>query len=97
AEFQRNARLLRLASELGLHDLVQSLTIGVQTENEAFEDFSWNLMVLRHEADEFGIAPTKEEIADLEKTLPAFQGANGFDYAKYSDFVDHSLGPLGFS
>ncbi|HEY5037416.1 MAG TPA: SurA N-terminal domain-containing protein [Chthoniobacterales bacterium] len=96
-EFQRNARLLRLSSELGMHDLVQSLTIGAQTENEAYSNFSWNLMVLQHEADALGIKPTTEEIANLVKTLPAFQSANGFDMAKYTDFADHALAPMGFS
>src|SRR5450432_292238 len=96
-EYQRNARLLRLGSDLGMRDLVQALTIGAQTENEAYENFSWNLMVLRHEADALGIQPTTMEIADFVKTLPAFQGENGFDLAKYSDFADHALSPMGFT
>src|SRR5450432_2945380 len=49
-EFQRNARLLRLSSQLGMNDLIQHLAAGAQTETQAFENFSWNLMVLRHEA-----------------------------------------------
>ena len=39
-EFQRNMRLLRLGSQLGMRDLVQALTVGAQTENEAYENFS---------------------------------------------------------
>lgn len=96
-EYQRNARLLRLGSELGMRDLVQALTIGAQSENEAYANFSWNLMVLHHEADELGIKPTTGEIAEFVKTLPAFQGASGFDLAKYTDFADHALAPMGFS
>ncbi|MBA3831599.1 MAG: SurA N-terminal domain-containing protein [Chthoniobacterales bacterium] len=96
-EFQRNSRLLRLGSELGMRDLVQALTIGAQSENEAYANFSWNLMVLRHEADELGIKPTTAEIAEFVKTLPAFQGENGFDLAKYTEFADHALAPMGFS
>ncbi|MBA3962002.1 MAG: SurA N-terminal domain-containing protein [Chthoniobacterales bacterium] len=96
-EYQRNARLLRLGSDLGMRELVQALTYGAQTENEAYASFSWNLMVLRHEADALGIQPTTTEIADLVKTLPAFQGENGFDVAKYTDFADHALSPMGFS
>ena len=96
-EFQRNARLLRLGSDLGMRDLLAALTAGAQTENEAFENFSWNLMVLRHEADELGIKPTTTEIAAVVKTLPAFQGKEGFDLAKYTDFADHALAPMGFS
>lgn len=96
-DFQRNSRLLRLASELGMNELAQYLTLGAQTENEAFDNFAWNLMVLRHEADDLGIKPGTEEIAAAVKKLPAFQGANGFDMAKYTAFADHALAPMGFS
>lgn len=96
-EFQRNSRLLRLGSELGMRDLVQSLTLGAQTETEAYADFSWNLMVLRHEADQLGIAPTTSEIVDQVKTMPVFQNTSGFDLKRYTDFADHALAPMGFS
>lgn len=96
-EFQRDARLLRLASALGMHDLMQDLMAGAQSEAEAFENFSWNLMVLRHEAEQLGIKPTTPEIANAVKTLPAFQGTSGFDLAKYTDFADRGLAPMGFS
>ncbi len=96
-EFQHNARLLRLASQLGMRELVQNLTIGAQTETEAFDHFAWNLMVLRHEVDRLGIEPTTEEIASEVKSLPAFKGENGFDLAAYGDFVDHVLGSMGFT
>src|SRR5947207_2972346 len=46
-EFQRNMRLGRLGSQLGMRDLTQELTIGAQSETEAYENFSWNLFVLR--------------------------------------------------
>ncbi|MEO8440341.1 MAG: SurA N-terminal domain-containing protein [Spartobacteria bacterium] len=96
-EFQRNARLLRLASQLGMRDLIMELSAGAQTENEAFENFSWNLMVLRHEAAEMGIQPTTSEIANAVKALPAFQGENGFDITRYTELADHALAPMGFS
>ena len=96
-EFQRNARLLRLGSQLGMRDLVQTLASGAQTETEAYDNFSWNLMVLRYEAEKFGIKPTQTEIADAVKQLPVFQGTNGFDLAKYTEFADHGLAPMGFS
>ncbi len=96
-EYQRNARLLRLASQLGMRELVQQLTLGAQTENDYYENFSWNLMVLRHEAEKLGIEPTTAEIAAAVKTLPAFKGENGFDLAAYSKFADHVLGSMGFS
>ena len=97
AEFQRNARLLRLASQLGMRNLVRELTTGAQNESEAFENFSWNLMVLRHEAKQLGIEPTTAEIAQAVKALPAFNSEKGFDLAAYSNFADHALAPMGFS
>ena len=56
-EFERNARLLRLSSQLGMRELITELTAGAQTEAQAFENFSWNLLVLRHEAERLGIRP----------------------------------------
>ena len=38
-EFQRNARLLRLASQLGMRDLMQELTTGAQTEDASLRQF----------------------------------------------------------
>ena len=96
-EYQRNMRLLRLGSQLGMRDLIQELTIGAQSETEAFENFSWNLMVLRHEVEALGIEPTTTEIAKAVKALPAFHSEDGFDLPRYTDFADHALAPMGFS
>jgi len=96
-EFQRNVRLLRLGSQLGMRDLLMELTAGAQTEDDAFEKFSWNLMVLRHEAQRMGIKLSTSEIADSIRALPAFQGENGFDSSRYTTFVDQALAPMGFS
>ena len=96
-EFQRNTRLCRLGSQLGMRDLVQELTAGAQSETEAYDNFSWNLLVLRHETEELGLKPTTTEIANGVKALLPFQSENGFDLARYTDFADHALAPMGFS
>ena len=96
-EFQRNARLLRLGSQLGMRELITELTTGAQTENEAFENFSWNLMVLRHEAEQLGVEPSTAEIANAVRAIPAFNGEHGFEMSHYTDFVDRALAPMGFS
>ncbi len=96
-EMQRNARLLRLASQLGMKDLVNGLTSGARTETEAFDNFSWNLMILRHEAEQLGIQPATGEIAATVKAIPAFQGTDGFDIARYTEITDKALAPNGFS
>lgn len=96
-EFQRNSRLLRLASQLGMGELVGALTIGAQGEKDAYQNFAWNLLVLKHETDRLGIEPTTEEIANEVRSLAAFKGENGFDLAAYNNFVDHFLGSMGFT
>src|SRR5262245_36745087 len=96
-EFQRNSHLLQLASQLGMRELISDLTIGAQSENEMFEKFSWNLIILRHEAKKMGIEPTTSEIAGAVKALPVFQGEHGFDLAAYTRFADHALAPMGFN
>lgn len=97
AEMQRNMRLLRLGSQLGMRDLVQGLTIGAQSETDAYQAFSWNLMILRHEAKELGLTATTTEIANGVKGLAAFQGKDGFDLPRYTQFADNALAPMGFS
>jgi len=97
AEMQRNMRLLRLGSQLGMRDLVQGLTAGAQSENDAYEAFSWNLLILRHEAEEMGLTASTSEIANGVKGLVAFQGKDGFDLPRYTEFADNALAPMGFS
>lgn len=96
-ELQRNMRLLRLASDLGMEDLIRYLALGAQTENEEYSTFAWNLMVLRHEADQLGIEPSTSEIANAVKALPAFHGEKGFDMDRYKQLVDRVLAPNGFT
>jgi hypothetical protein len=80
-----------------MRELITELTAGAQTEAQAFENFSWNLLVLRHEAERLGIRPDTTEIANAVKALPAFGGENGFDLTRYTDFTDRALAPMGFS
>jgi peptidyl-prolyl cis-trans isomerase D len=97
-DYQRNARLLRLASDLGMSSFVQDLTTNAQSENELYQQFMVNRLVLRHEAEQLGIRPSTNEITDLVKTFRAFQGEKGgFDINKYSEFTKTELGPSGFS
>ena len=45
----------------------------------------------------WGSDQTTTEIANAVKALPAFDGEHGFDLARYTDFADHALAPMGFS
>ena len=90
-EKQQNARLFGLASDLGMSDFLQSLIARAKTEDEVI----LNLLVLRHEAARLGIRPSTSEIADRVRDLPAFRGDGGFDFKKFSDFVQNALAPRG--
>jgi hypothetical protein len=96
-EFQRSARLWTLAQMLGMSQLIQDLMMRPMTQDEAYVNFAFNRVVLDHEARALGIRPTHEEIVAFVKTLPTFQGSNGFDPAKYTDFARTRLPALGFN
>ena len=95
-EFQRGIRLLTLAQMLGL-SISQDLMMRPMTETEAYVNFTFNRLVLDHEARELGVRPTSSEIATFVKTLRPFQGDNGFDINKYTEFTQTRLPSLGFT
>jgi len=96
-EMNRGARFFDLARDLGMFDLLRDLIASAQTEPQAKEQFAFNLIILRHEADTLGVQATPSEVAEAMKKIPAFQGKDGFDMAKYSAAVQNYLGPRGFS
>jgi peptidyl-prolyl cis-trans isomerase D len=97
-EAQQMVRLLTLAQALGMSDFVQTLTAGAgMNPNQTAVQFVVNLVVLRHEAARLGIRPGYSEIAEVVRTLPAFQGDSGFDLEKFSDFVQNALAPMGLA
>src|SRR5262245_12146869 len=97
-DLQRNMRLFDLALQLGMQELAGYLTLGSQRgEKEQYNSFAWNLMILRHEANKLGIAPSTAEIASEVKNLPAFNGEKGFDLERYNQIVDRILSPRGFT
>jgi len=97
-EAQQMVRLLTLAQALGMSDFVQTLTAGAgMNPNQTAVQFVVNLVVLRHEAARLGIRPGPAEIANVVRTLPAFQGDSGFDMKKFTDFAQNALGPMGLA
>ncbi|MGI9087441.1 MAG: peptidyl-prolyl cis-trans isomerase [Chthoniobacterales bacterium] len=96
-EFQRNARLFNLARNLGMFAFLQDMVGGAANENEAYAEFTWNRLILRHEADRLGIAPSSQQIATVVKAMRPFRGANGFEIEKYNEFTQNVLPTLGFS
>ena len=96
-EGQRNARLFNLARDLGMYSFLQDLTTGATTETEAYIEFTWNRIVLRHEAEQLGLRPTSDEIVATVKTLPPFRNETGFDINKYTEFTQTTLPTMGFT
>jgi len=96
-EFQRSARLLTLAQMLGLSQLVQDLMMRPMTETDAYVNFTFNRLVVDHEAPALGIRPSSAEVVAFVKTLAPFQGNGGFDLSKYREFVQNRLPSLGFT
>ncbi|MEO6053727.1 MAG: SurA N-terminal domain-containing protein [Chthoniobacterales bacterium] len=100
-DMDRAHRYLQLAISLGMMDMLQGLMIHSSDEESMALEFFENLEIVRHEAKEFGIEPTNNQIMEGIKTLPTFQSNGQFDYEKYKKFVDpnqsNRLAPLGFS
>ena len=95
-EVQRSARLFNLARQLGMIEFLQDMVATAQTENDAYAEFTWNRLVLRHEAERLGIRPASYEIANVIKGLRPFRSDTGFDINKYNEFTKAALPSLGF-
>ena len=76
-EFTRHARIMNLASALGMNLGSDLMTVNVSSEAEMYVEFTWNRLVFLHEAERLGIRPTSSEITDFVKTLPRFRGDAG--------------------
>lgn len=97
ADVQREANKYYLAIDLQQLELISELAGMAQDENQMLNEFVWNLFVLQHEARQLGVEPTDKQVAERIQTLPVFQTAGKFDYAKYNLFVSEKLGPRGFT
>ncbi len=96
-EFQRNARLFNLAQQLGMFTLLQDLVGGAQTQEDAYVEFTLNRLILREQAQRFGVKPSTQEIANVVREMRPFRGDKGFDPAKYTDFAQGVLPSMGFT
>lgn len=96
-EFHRNARLLNLARSMGLSLVSDLMLSNVASEGEMYAEFTWNRLILRHEAEQLGIRPSPGEITAFVKTLPRFQTDGRLDINKYTEFTQTMLPSLGFN
>ena len=56
AEFRNTTRVFfMLARDLGMQTFLQDMIAGATSENEAYVEFTWNQLILRHEAERLGI------------------------------------------
>ena len=102
----RLARHFGIAQSLQMVDL-QPLIGEARSQNEAEENFAFNTLVLRHEAQELGImsaTPSETEQKALDEqifarlqTMPRFQRNGGFDPTIYTTFEQLFLTPNGMS
>ncbi len=99
AEFKRMARKLNICQMLRLRELTNGLgSIPRPTaRGEGEENYIWNSVVLRHEADVLGIAPTEAEIVEAVQKIPMFVTNGVYDSTKYTQFVQMALAPNGFT
>jgi len=96
-DVDRDLKSYQLALALGLVPLVSDLTMTASSEEDALSEFLWNLYAVRHEADRLWLRPTTVQIADTIRSLPAFQGPQGFDRVKFTDFLQTQLAPRGLT
>lgn len=75
-------------------DLYQSLAV---TRQDAKENFVWNSMVLRHEAEQLGVSATDDEVFEATKAMPAFLNNGAFDSQRYTAYAQNVLPHLGFT
>ncbi len=92
---QRDGRKFYVALELGLIDLVQDL--AGYDRARAVDNFVWNLMVLRHEADRLQITVSDDEVKAAILTLRPLQTEGQFDSTKLAMLVQRALTPRGFT
>jgi peptidyl-prolyl cis-trans isomerase D len=96
-DIERSFRNYQLALALGQFDLVRDLSGQARTEEEAANNFIWNLMILQHEAARLGVEPAQELVLERIKGLPVFQTDGQFDPRTYATFMQEQLAPRGFT
>jgi hypothetical protein len=97
ADVERQVKTYQLALAMGQFSLLENLGGMTQDQNQALDEFIWNLFVLHDQAKELRVEPTDSQIADRIKAVRTFQTGGQFDPSKYKAFVLEQLGPRGFT
>ncbi len=96
-DFQQETRMFNLAIDMGPLPVVQALTTGAVTMNDATDRYIIAVLVLRHEAAQLGVVPSREEVRAALTSLPVFQTGGQFDPVKFTQFSQNFLLPRGFT
>ncbi len=96
-DIDRQVKNYQLTRALGQFDLLEKLGGTAPDVNVAVTEFVFNLLILQHQANELGVQPTIDQVADRIKDLPIFQTEGRFDPSKYGAFVTEQLAPRGFT
>jgi hypothetical protein len=91
---------MAVAQGAGMYGLFEFLSTlgGFGGGDETEQRFFVNRLNVRQAAEEFGVHPSKEEIAAEIKKMPTFQGADGaYDQQTYNDFINKRIGRLGLT
>jgi peptidyl-prolyl cis-trans isomerase D len=97
AEFARGSRKFEVCRELRLVELLETMVGPARSIEEAKENFIFNGIILRHEAERLGVTTTDDDIVAGIQELPTFQTNGAYDSRKYTEFVQTVLTPNGFS
>lgn len=97
AEYNAIGRMFEVCRTLGMLDVVIPLAQNARTMGEVTSNYVWNTMVLRHEADEMGIHPTDNQVAEAIQKLPALQKSGQYDHERYLQMIQMVLSPRGMT
>ena len=97
AQAQKLVQKFELAKTFGpylsVRDLLVSLAANATSEQGAKENFIWNSLVLKHEAEVLGVQPTEDEVLTVIQAMPLFQTRGAYDSNLYNDFISGGLNP----
>jgi peptidyl-prolyl cis-trans isomerase D len=104
-ERQKEEYRFEVTAELQLTDTLYLLggerafaaVFGQQVPESTVQNYIWNALTLRHEADALGITATDDERAEAIKGMRPFQTNGAFNYQNYKLFLDRRLSHRGLS
>lgn len=94
SDVERYQRQFYMAMDLGLTNFADML--GAREQN-GFENYLFNQMIAKHEAQKLQIGASDEELFTTIKSLPRFQNRGQFDPALLEKFYRESIGARGFT